>query len=199
MAGEGNEDIKASQVNFDLWTILLEYSRSFLQKNKGHTVIVRIRESIYDRIKHFWLVKNSTTHRYISQGLCVSGLWAQQLRISHSVSVGNRTYHVFTLVIVQNHLSVVAVDTDVARRKMSTVATFSVVRSSTVSLRVSLYLVKEEESVRRPFQFKLTVKYTLNFNYFVSKWVIFLMRMCNSPGKSITWRLTGNNCFRGVQ
>lgn len=74
---------------------------------------------------------------------------------------------------MQNHLSVVAVDTDVARRKMSTVATFSVVRSSTVSLRVSLYLVKEEESVRRPFQFKFTVKYTLNFNYFVSKWVIF--------------------------
>ena len=64
---------------------------------------------------------------------------------------------------MQNHLSVVAVDTDVARGKMSTVATFSVVRSSTVSLRVSLYLVKEEGSVRRPFQFKFTVKYILKF------------------------------------
>ena len=65
--------------------------------------------------------------------------------------------------MVQNHFSVVAVDTDLARRKMSTVATLTVVRSSIVSLRVSLYLVKEEESVRWPFQFKFTVKYTLKF------------------------------------
>ena len=64
---------------------------------------------------------------------------------------------------MQNHLSVVAVDTDVARRKMSTVATFSVIRSCTVSLRVSLYLVKEEGSVRRPLQFKFTVKDILKF------------------------------------
>ena len=45
---------------------------------------------------------------------------------------------VFTCVIVQNHLSGVAVDTDVATRKMSNVATLSVVRSSAVSLNVSL-------------------------------------------------------------
>ena len=63
--------------------------------------------------------------------------------------------------MVQNHFSVVAVDTDLARREMSTVATLTVVRSFIVSLRVSL--VKEEESVRRPFQFKFTVKYTLKF------------------------------------
>ena len=70
---------------------------------------------------------------------------------------------VFSRLSVQNHFSVVAVDTDLARRKMSTVATLTVVRSFIVSLRVSLYLVKEEESVRRPFQFKFTVKYTLKF------------------------------------
>ena len=52
---------------------------------------------------------------------------------------------------MESHLSGVSVDTDVARRKMSTLATFSVVRSSTVSLRVSLYVVKEEESDRGPF------------------------------------------------
>ena len=63
--------------------------------------------------------------------------------------------------MVQNHFSVVAVDTDLARREMSTVATLTIVRSFIVSLRVSL--VKEEESVRRPFQFKFTVKYTLKF------------------------------------
>ena len=70
---------------------------------------------------------------------------------------------VFSRLSVQNHFSVVAVDTDLARRKMSTVATLTVVRSFIVSLRVSLYLVKEEESVRRPFQFKFTVKYILKF------------------------------------
>ena len=32
----------------------------------------------------------------------------------------------------QNHLSEVTVDTDTAKRKMNTVATFSVVRSSTI-------------------------------------------------------------------
>ena len=32
----------------------------------------------------------------------------------------------------QNHLSEVTVDTDMAKRKMNTVATFSVVRSSTI-------------------------------------------------------------------
>ena len=50
----------------------------------------------------------------------------------------------------------VAVDTDMRRRKMSTVATFSVAMSSTVSLSVSSKLSKKK--ARQPFQFKLIVR-----------------------------------------
>lgn len=72
MAGKGNEDIKASQVNSDLWKIILERSRSFLQKNKGHTVIVSIRESISDRIKHFFTWRELCyTQVYLSRSLRV--------------------------------------------------------------------------------------------------------------------------------
>ena len=51
-----------------------------------------------------------------------------------------------------------AVDTGIARTKMSTVAIFSVVRSSTGSLSVSFDLLKKKKA-RQPCQFKYIVKY----------------------------------------
>ena len=47
-------------------------------------------------------------------------------------------------------------DTDMKRRKMSTVATFPIAMSSTVSLSVSSKLPKKK--ARQPFQFKLIVR-----------------------------------------
>ena len=60
---------------------------------------------------------------------------------------------------MQNHLyEVRAANTGMARTKMSTLASFSVVRSSTISLSVSFDLSKKEKA-RQPCQFKSIVKY----------------------------------------
>ena len=56
---------------------------------------------------------------------------------------------------MQNHFSEVAVDTDMERRKMSTVETFSVLKSLTVLLRVFSKLSKKK--ARQPFQHKFNV------------------------------------------
>ena len=70
--------------------------------------------------------------------------WSQNLKVITNLQrkknrkecLGDLKYLVFTLLIMQNHLCGVAVATDMAtRKKMSTVATLSVVRSSAVSLR----------------------------------------------------------------
>lgn len=82
------------------------------------------------------------------------GLCALELRINRSLNIVDRT-HVFNLLIVQNHFSEVAVDTDMEKRKMSTVETFPVLKSLTVLLRVFSKLSKKE--ARQPFQHKLNV------------------------------------------
>lgn len=84
----------------------------------------------------------------------MSGLCALELRINRSLNIVDRT-HVFNLLIVQNHFSEVAVDTDMEKRKMSTVETFPVLKSLTVLLRVFSKLSKKE--ARQPFQHKLNV------------------------------------------
>lgn len=84
----------------------------------------------------------------------MSGLCALELRINRSLNIVDRT-HVFNLLIVQNHFSEVAVDTYMEKRKMSTVETFSVLKSLTVLLRVFSKLSKKE--ARQPFQHKLNV------------------------------------------
>lgn len=84
----------------------------------------------------------------------MSGLCALELRINRSLNIVDRTY-VFNLLIVQNHFSEVAVDTDMEKRKMSTVETFPVLKSLTVLLRVFSKLSKKE--ARQPFQHKLNV------------------------------------------
>lgn len=65
--------------------------------------------------------------------------------------------------IAQTHLPRIAEDTDVAKREVSTVATLSVVRTSTVSLSVSQSLKLSKlikRKVRQDFQSKTTsVKY----------------------------------------
>ena len=65
---------------------------------------------------------------------------------------------------MQNHLSGVrAVDTGIARTKMSIVAIFSVVRSSTVSLSVSPELSKKKKAMQPcPFKYIVTLL-TLQF------------------------------------
>ena len=80
----------------------------------------------------------------------MSGLCALELRINRSLNIVDRT-HVFNLLIVQNHFSEVAVnvDTDMEKRKMSTVETFPVLKSLTVLLRVFSKLSKKE--ARQPF------------------------------------------------
>ena len=82
-----------------------------------------------------------------------AGLCALELRINRSLNIVDRT-HVFNLLIVQNHFSEVAVDTDMDRRKMSTVETFSDLKSSTVLLRVFSKLSKK---AWQPFQHKFNV------------------------------------------
>ena len=84
----------------------------------------------------------------------MSGLCALELRINRSLNIVDRT-HVFNLLIVQNYFSEVAVDTDMEKRKMSTVETFPVLKSLTVLLRVFSKLSKKE--ARQPFQHKLNV------------------------------------------
>lgn len=84
----------------------------------------------------------------------MSGLCALELRINRFLNIVDRT-HVFNLLIVQNHFSEVAVDTDMEKRKMSTVETFPVLKSLTVLLRVFSKLSKKE--ARQPFQHKLNV------------------------------------------
>ena len=84
----------------------------------------------------------------------MSGLCALELRINRSLNIVDRT-HVFNLLIVQNHFSEVAEDTDMEKRKMSTVETFPVLKSLTVLLRVFSKLSKKE--ARQPFQHKLNV------------------------------------------
>lgn len=84
----------------------------------------------------------------------MSGLCALELRINRSLNIVDRT-HVFNLLIVQNHFSEVAVDTDMEKRKMSAVETFPVLKSLTVLLRVFSKLSKKV--ARQPFQHKLNV------------------------------------------
>ena len=84
----------------------------------------------------------------------MSGLCALELRINRSLNIVDRT-HVFNLLIVQNNFSEVAVDTDMEKRKMSTVETFPVLKSLTVLLRVFSKLSKKE--AKQPFQHKLNV------------------------------------------
>ena len=68
-----------------------------------------------------------------------------------------RRSHVFNLAIVKNHLyEVRAVDTGIARTKMSIVAIFSVVRYSTISLSASPELSKKKKGMQ-PCQFKYIV------------------------------------------
>ena len=60
---------------------------------------------------------------------------------------------------MQNHLyEVRAVDTGMARTKMSIVAIFSVIRSSTISLSACPELSKKKKGMQ-PCQFKSIVKY----------------------------------------
>lgn len=84
----------------------------------------------------------------------MSGLCALELRINRSLNIVNRTI-VSNVLIVQNHFSEVAGDTDIERRRMSTVETFSVLKSSTVLLRVFSKLSKKK--ARQPFQHKFNV------------------------------------------
>lgn len=84
----------------------------------------------------------------------MSGLCALELRINRSLNIVDRA-HVFNLLIVQNHFSEVAVDTDMEKRKMSTVETFSVLKSLTVLLRVFSKLSKKK--ARQPLQHKFNV------------------------------------------
>ena len=84
----------------------------------------------------------------------MSRLCALELRINRSLNIVNRI-HVFNVLIVQNHFSEVAVDTDMEGRRMSRVETFSVLKSSTVLLRVFSKLSKKK--ARQPFQHKSNV------------------------------------------
>ena len=69
-------------------------------------------------------------------GLCALELWISPAFCQYFV---DRTYVFTLLIVVKSDVCEVAVyvDTDMARRKMSTVATVSFVRTSTVALTVN--------------------------------------------------------------
>lgn len=86
------------------------------------------------------------------------------LGISRSLSIVDHTY-VFTILIVQIHLSETTVKASGylhgghGEEKMSTVATFSIVKYSAVSFSVSSKLLSKRKKAWQPFQFKFTVIY----------------------------------------